>query len=99
MNATRRMNRYNHRKMSVALAAALCASVAWWLAGLFRPRRLILLPYGDIALGFRSYAGRLEWIEYASWGLTHDYPIFSVSWIAIITVESILLAYIARKTT
>ena len=49
------------------------------------PGRFIFLPGGDVGLGFRSFAGHLEWIEHAPWDTAHlDTPCWSIPWWAVV---------------
>ena len=56
------------------------ASFLWCVACINEPGRLLFLPLGDVAGGFRSWNGHLEWIEYACWEQNPDYPMWSVPW-------------------
>lgn len=50
-----------------------------WLESYSTIRRFIFLPSGDVALGFKSAAGRVQWIEYAPWDRKHlDTPWWSI---------------------
>ena len=50
-----------------------------WLESYSTTRRFIFLPSGDVALGFKSADGHLQWIEYAYWDREEpDYPLLSI---------------------
>jgi len=51
------------------------------LTTMHEPRRFIFLPGGDVGLGFKSFDGWLEWIEYAPWDPAHtDTAWWSLPW-------------------
>ncbi|MGD1087000.1 MAG: hypothetical protein ABSA47_19875 [Verrucomicrobiota bacterium] len=81
------------RRPAVASAIVLLGLVALWLDSLFHLRRFIFLPGGDVGLGFRSYKGSLQWIEYAPWEPTGliDFVHWSVPyWMLAVVVVSFL---------
>ena len=69
-----------------AVSAACCA------ATLSSPRRFIFLPFGDVAYGFRSYAGRLDWIQYAPWQQDPDWVEWSLPWPKALGFEAAVIA-------
>ncbi len=76
-------------RVRIALITGVCAAAAvcgtCWVTTIQDPGRFIFLPAGDVGLGFRSFAGRLEWIEYASWDPAHlDTPWWSIPWWSVI---------------
>ncbi len=76
----------------------LVASIVWCIATLHSPQRFIFLPGGDVGLGFRSYAGWLQWIEYAPWDINNmDYAPWSVPWAAVIVAISFLVIWQFRS--
>jgi hypothetical protein len=79
----------------ILLAAAsvlLIISVAWCVATWNSPGRFIFLPFGDVALGVRSHAGWLDWVEHASWVDDPDYVRWSVPWAGVFVVEGLIVA-------
>ena len=76
----------------VADAIAFAVSAIWCIATWNSPGRLIFLPGGDVGLGFRSHAGRLEWIEYAPWMANPDYVQWSLPWLAAFAAEASVMA-------
>ena len=73
------------RKLRIAMvcgiACSLTASMFFWVWTIDEPGRFIFLPGGDVGLGFKSYSGWLEWIEYAPWDPAHvDTPILAIPW-------------------
>jgi hypothetical protein len=76
----------------VAASVLLVVSVICCLATLSSPRRFIFLPGGDVGLGFRSYAGSLQWIEFAGWQANPDYVQWSLPWPAVFVVEAMVIA-------
>ena len=75
--------------------AAVCATS--WVTTLHEPGRFIFLPGGDVGLGFRSLAGRLEWIEYAPWDPAHlDTPWWSIPWWSVVAVVGLAVIACAR---
>jgi hypothetical protein len=82
-------------KWICAIAVLLATSSLWWIDGNTNPESdFIFLPSGDVAYGFRSFSGRLEWVQYASWQ-RHDpyYLEWSLPWWPIIAVEVIVLLF------
>lgn len=74
------------------MAIAFCS--VCWVTTLNDPGRFVFLPGGDVGLGFRSFAGRLEWIEYAPWDPAHmDTPWWSIPWWTVVAV--LALGYVA----
>jgi hypothetical protein len=82
-----------------AIIAPLCAGL-WFViiltivvCTLNVPGRFIFIPGGDVGLGFRSFRGNLEWIEYAPWSRNPEYVDtlrWSVSWWPIVLVHAII---------
>ncbi len=67
--------------LTLMAVVLLAGCVACWLATLREPGRLVFLPGGDVGMGFKSVAGRLEWIEYAPWDRQNmDYAWWSAPW-------------------
>jgi hypothetical protein len=75
--------------MAVCLGAtlALLASLTWSIRSRNESSRLIFMPLGDVAGGFRSEHWRLVWIEYAGWE-NAEYPQWSIPWWPVIAVET-----------
>src|SRR4051812_18876524 len=74
--------------LATASAVLLAGSVAWCTFTWDKPDRLIFLPWGDVGLGFKSYGGWLQWIEYAPWMRSSgDYPKWSVPWGVVFMLE------------
>lgn len=87
------------RRIAIALTIliGLTASVLWWAMTMREPGRMIFLPGGDVGLGFKSYAGRLQWIEYAPWDPRNlDYPWWSIPWVVVVSAETLALVAVAR---
>jgi hypothetical protein len=81
------------RVFLLAVGLLLVASVTWCVTTRAQPDRLIFLPGGDVGLGFRSFAGDLQWIEYAPWDRNNmDYAWWSLPWWLIIVTEASLCA-------
>jgi len=78
----------------------LLGLVALWVDSLFHLRRFIFLPGGDVGLGFRSYKGSVQWIEYAPWepnGLI-DFVRWSVPyWLLAVVVAAFLARHVLWK--
>jgi hypothetical protein len=73
--------------LAVGVLAILASSICCW-ATQDRPGRCIFIPAGDVGLGFRSWGGWLEWIEYEGWEPDKtDYVRLSVLWWAILLAE------------
>lgn len=86
-----------HRVILPAVGLMVVASTTWCFATLSQPGRLIFLPFGDVGLGFRSFAGRLQWIEYAPWDPKNmDHPLLSLPWWLIIPTEVLFCALLVR---
>ena len=77
-------------------AALLIASLAWCIATWNTPGRLILLPAGEGTMGFRSYRGWLEWVEYTDWD-KKEYPSWSVPWAGAVLLELSGTAYVSWR--
>src|SRR4051794_19401673 len=81
------------RPVRLIVAAALggslfVASLACCIATWDSPRRFIFLPAGDVAMGFRSSHGWLDWIEYAEWSQSESSSLrWSVPWLAVFSFE------------
>lgn len=86
------------RRISLWITCALfSSSLVWCLATVNDPGRLLFMPLGDVAGGFRSWDGRLEWIEYAGWERNPDKPQWSVPWWPVIAAEAVAMIYAARR--
>src|SRR5580658_7446213 len=76
------------------VTSIVCCFLTWK-----SPGRFIFVPAGDVGLGFRSYAGWLEWVEYAPWDPRPDSVEISVSWMQTIAIEAlaVVLVYLRRR--
>jgi hypothetical protein len=79
---------------AVLLGMSMFSCVITWNT----PRRFIFLPGGDVGLGFRSYGGALQWVEYAPWDpINTDFAHWSISWAVIFAVELLPMALLLRR--
>src|SRR5580700_7397220 len=78
---------------SVHLAVSIICCIATWNS----PKRFIFLPGGDVGLGFRSYAGCVDWIEYAPWVANPDYVKWSVPWAAVFAADALIIFLCVRR--
>ena len=86
------------RILSLLLGVSILLCAVWCIMTLHEPGRLIFLPGGDVGLGFRSFAGRLEWIEYAPWDREHmDFAWWSLPWWVPIGGQALLLAWLILR--
>ena len=69
------------------MTSLACCIMTWRTPG-----RLGYIPWGDVGLGFRSYAGWLQWIEYAPWEKNPDYVEVSLPWAVWWFAELLLVA-------
>jgi hypothetical protein len=86
-------------KLAIAAAVLLIVSVTCCIVTWTKPGRFIFVPLGDVGGGFKSYAGWLEWIEYAPWEAPRgDYPQWGVHWGVVFVVEMLpVLVYAMRR--
>ena len=78
----------------------LVASVLWCFDGLsIANSDFIFVPSGDVAYGFRSFAGSLEWVQNAGWQRNPYYPAWSVPWWMIISIKCAALFYFGWRST
>src|SRR5690349_7762713 len=90
----RRMPKVVLTSAAVLFAVSVTCCIATWNT----PRRFIFLPGGDVGLGFRSYGGLLQWIEYAPWDpVNMDFPHWSIPWAAIFGAELLPFALLIRR--
>ncbi len=71
------------------IAIAVAASAIWCGLGWLHPSRLVFLPFGDVIVGFRSYGGWFELVDYAPWTRALDFPLISIPWSVVLFVEVI----------
>jgi hypothetical protein len=72
------------------VVSVMCCIMTW-----NSPDRFIFVPAGDAAMGFRSGAGWLSWIEYTDWD-KREYPSWSVPWLAPLAIELFLVWLLMR---
>ena len=87
-----------HRLLIVVIAAFIIILVIW-LGTIESPGRFIFLPGGDVGLGFRSYAGHLEWIEYVPWGPPKyvDNVLASIPWWKVLVTHGTIVGALAWR--
>jgi hypothetical protein len=85
------------RKRAWLLALGLAVSALWWAEGYSDPDSSFTpVPAGDVAYGFRSHCGRLQWVQDASWHRAVYFVCWSVPWWSVIAVEIGALIFILR---
>jgi hypothetical protein len=95
--STRKAQRPAWPVVLASLAGCLfVASVIWCVATWNSPGRLIFVPAGDAAMGFRSDNGWLTWIEYTEWD-KREYPSWRLPWPAPLVVELLLVWLLLRR--
>jgi hypothetical protein len=92
------MSNWTVRKTWIlTIALILVVSVIWWIEGITDPDSSFTpVPAGDVAYGFRSHDGRLQWVQNASWMRSRYYPAWSIPWWTVIVAEIIALLYVVR---
>ena len=83
---------------ALLLAISILLCITTWNT----PGRFIFLPGGDVGLGFRSYGGWLDWVEYAPWDRNPDYIRWSLPWAAVFFAQgltAVLAIYVRRRRT
>jgi hypothetical protein len=80
----------------VIAASVFIASLACCIATWDSPRRLLFLPAGDVAMGFRSTHGWVDWIEYTDWD-KREYPSWSIPWLAFFALELLPVWLVLRR--
>lgn len=98
MFATQR-SRHLTRNLLIGVGVTIVfISLFNWATTGSTPARFIFLPLGDVGGGFRSSAGRLEWIEYASWvRASPAYVRASMPWWIVLVFEVLVISLIPLK--
>jgi hypothetical protein len=88
------------RRLFVVVSAAFIVFLVIWLGTIESPGRFVFLPGGDVGLGFRSYAGQLEWIEYAPWGPPEycDNVLASIPWWKVLVTHGTIVGALAWRS-
>jgi hypothetical protein len=91
-----------HRWPGLTLSGLLLVFSLLWIDSMTHSRRFLFFPAGDVAAGFRSFSGSLQWIEFAYWEdrpAGRDYVIASAPyWLFVGIFAASLCWYILRKT-
>lgn len=80
------------------LSSSLLIGLLAWPLSLSRAISIHFSSRGDVGLGFRSFQGRLEWIQYAPWSRNPDYAYFSLTWWLVCPATGLLLLWFWRNT-